>query len=72
MMQWEDCKKQLAKLLWLTCKPRNIEKERLRGEKLSEFLFKNLFRPESSYTAMTEVEHPAALLMNNAVETGSK
>ena len=27
MLQWEECKKRLGKKLWLTCKPRNIEKE---------------------------------------------
>ena len=27
MLKWEECKKRLGKKLWLTCKPRNIEKE---------------------------------------------
>ena len=66
-MQWENCKKKLANLLWKTCRPLNIEKE----SQLDWTVLKLHFaRSESCFTVMTEAEPPVALLKKNVEETG--
>ena len=36
ILQWEDCKKKMAKKLWLRCTPLNIEKEKYKFHRFSE------------------------------------
>ena len=71
-MQWEDCKKKLAKMLWLTCRPLNIKKESyldLCGFK-NKHITIDFGRLESYSTAMTEEEPLAVLSRKNVEETG--
>ena len=68
-MQWEHCKEQLAKQLWLSCRPLNLKKESFLDFTKEPYLIIDLVRLESYSTATTEEGPPAVLLRKNVEKT---